>query len=793
MRKIIKKALILTLLLLNTGILAVDVSTFQSVASLKFVAADPEHDLKVVLEAPNELLLGYPTLLNVNVTNIGLVDETNVTVVLLKNGTVLDSKSFDITVGSTSTFSKSWTPTLTLSQMSARHLVKEASYSYNITAYAAPVGGETSIENNVATKMVKVWNPVVYIDPPYVEKDKDQTLTISLKVANLTSKVIPLPEVPETNASLGNLFGFELKLSWDPTILQYISHIVTIPVEDYPEGVLNEPVYELPTTKLDITAGTYCIAYSSMAPYAEPFNNPGASSSVFNMTFKVLKKGGCLLRLTDTELSNPGNIPKILPPIIHARSEGLFETLGAPRARFTFWPPDKTVVNKTMIFNATTSFDDGTIVKYMWVFEKDGPEENTTDPIIEHNYTKTGVKEVTLRVLDNEGWASAKTIKSVNVVALRNIAVTKVEISSLKLLVGLTLRIDIVVKNNGSEAESFAVSAYYNKTAIDTATQWVEITKKDVAGLMGETTLALYWNTTGVTPEIYYYVLVNASLLPHEDKVNDNSRMYPNPVLITAQEIHDIVTKSIEIKVRVGDSEFELPVISGENATTRFELMANGTVAETFGAVLDVVAPNGTVLYTKTWEEQSVPAGETKELDYKFDTKDFEGGSYKISVNATIAEEDAEPGNDHMETTFVVIEAPNLQIAELPSRIYDGDNISFDARGSSHPGGEIVEYKWTFSQAGLLKWIKTGSLVNATFDATGKWKVVLNVKDSHGIEYHSLRPATKAYQKELSITVEGRSAFPMEIIYAITGIVVIAIVGVVVFLRFRKPKSPKPT
>ncbi len=80
-----------------------------------------------------------------------------------------------------------------------------------------------------------------------------------------------------------NLYGFDIALKWDPTILEYISHVVMTPVESYSEGVLHGPIFSL-KDEVDPSAGTYWGACSSMST-AEPFSGNGA---FFTITFEVL-------------------------------------------------------------------------------------------------------------------------------------------------------------------------------------------------------------------------------------------------------------------------------------------------------------------------------------------------------------------------------------------------------------------------------------------------------------------------------------------------------------------------
>ena len=111
------------------------------------------HDLKVILEAPDSIWLGNFSLLRVTVVNTGGHNETDVNLQLLINGTAVNSTSVDVLrVGSSVAISFEWNPL---------HVG-----AYNITAYARPVINETSVANNVKTKIAqaKIFRGLVLFD-----------------------------------------------------------------------------------------------------------------------------------------------------------------------------------------------------------------------------------------------------------------------------------------------------------------------------------------------------------------------------------------------------------------------------------------------------------------------------------------------------------------------------------------------------------------------------------------------------------------------------------------------------
>jgi len=79
-----------------------------------------------------------------------------------------------------------------------------------------------------------------------------------------------------------------------------------------------------------------------------------------------------------------------------------------PIANFTY-SPEKPVVNQSVTFDASPSYDpDGTIVSYEWDFG-DGNITNTTEETINHSYSEVGSYEVTLTVTDDDGTTNSTT------------------------------------------------------------------------------------------------------------------------------------------------------------------------------------------------------------------------------------------------------------------------------------------------------------------------------------------------------------------------------------------------
>lgn len=199
-----------------------------------------------------------------------------------------------------------------------------------------PVQAETTLPNNM---------PVVFVDPQNKTAKRNENVTISVKIFNLTDTVYLgdiSPPVPDTwawgeplppdgggryNYSLGNLMGFHVDFIWNPLILDYVTHTVKVPVNTYPDGILYEPVLYTNET-LDEDTGAFTIAYTSIGPTTPVFNCPDDNATIFEMTFNVVSYGRSYLNITwsDLAVSQQPGYRDFFPIIPHCVVNGKFQT-----------------------------------------------------------------------------------------------------------------------------------------------------------------------------------------------------------------------------------------------------------------------------------------------------------------------------------------------------------------------------------------------------------------------------------------------------------------------------------
>ena len=251
----------------------------------KFVQVRRAHDLVVYLECPTALELGNLTNLKVNVLNNGVFAETNVTVSLIINGSVMETLVFPwLMNGMTSELQYDWFPAV--------------EGIYNVTGYAPPIAGEELVWNNVQSVNVTVYPGVV------------PTL-LSVYPSNITVMPNSIFNVNITVSNVENFYGFEFKLFWNTTVLDLVKVNLHLP---WSTSFLakNETLEEI---------GRYWVGAAGLGP-AAPFYG---STNLVTLSFKSTMLGSSKLDLSDTKLGTSSAIP-----ILHAVLDGFVVIAEAP-------------------------------------------------------------------------------------------------------------------------------------------------------------------------------------------------------------------------------------------------------------------------------------------------------------------------------------------------------------------------------------------------------------------------------------------------------------------------------
>jgi len=363
-----------------------------------------------------------------------------------------------------------------------------------------------------------------------------------------------------------NLYGIDIQMSWNASLLNYTSHTVKIPVEKYPDGVLHEPGL-LIKDEVDEEAGKYWLGYSSMLP-AEAFNGSG---TVFNMTFRVIGFGKCHLDIYSSSLADMDGIP-----IEHKAEDGYFDNTFYDVAIIEVEPstasasPGQTMNIFVTVKNNGTVRDETFNVSTYW-----GGFLIETKPVVG---LSPGVEE-TLNVtwvippeLDGYEmiWANVTIVlRDANVennrfedgmlaitVGVHDVAVKAVTIPKNAIGQGQSMNITVLVSNQGSFPETVNVTVYLGDT----------VTGERVVILDPDSDNEIIVLLTGDMPlYINYTLTAKVSPVPGETDIEDNT-FIDGVIMITIPgdvdgdkdvDLYDVVKICSVYGSKKGDPEYD--------------------------------------------------------------------------------------------------------------------------------------------------------------------------------------------------------------------------------------------
>ena len=137
------------------------------------------NELKVIIEIPENPQIFNTYTINATVSNNGISDESNVEFYFYLDSILIDSTTIvNLPAGVTEKLNYLWTP--------------NQRRTYNFTAYAPPVPGETYTSNNYKTELISIYqNYYMYDGYPYTWVDATGGTALSLSDDGYTT--IPLP------------------------------------------------------------------------------------------------------------------------------------------------------------------------------------------------------------------------------------------------------------------------------------------------------------------------------------------------------------------------------------------------------------------------------------------------------------------------------------------------------------------------------------------------------------------------------------------------------------------------
>lgn len=540
----------------------------------------------------------------------------------------------------------------------------------------------------------------------------------------------------------------------------------------FPRGLLE-------TIKENITEGPFLKLGGSTSFTAKVFSNyidvgcvlPGATAGVSgngtlaSATFKVRTTGNTTLDLYNVGLLDSGGLVIEDWDKKDSPDDGYFYTT-MPVAGYSYAPhpidyPGHPIVNETVTFNATESYDPddlyesspGGIVNYSWDF---GDNSTGTGLFVNHTYSATGSYRVTLNVTDDDGELDSidhPIIGTTINVLLHDIAVIGGVVTPPEVSLGGSFSINVTVLNQGSDTESLNVTVYANMAPVTTKLfeyyeyppPWYVPQHHTSLESEENATTTIIWDTTGI-PTGTYAISVKGFLvkqvkgkwqskpeLEREKDMLDNGMFLGNVTIVGALR-HDLAVTGL--KVSPTSLEFD------EWASIEVLIKNKGTVSEQFN-VTEIIEYGLERTESKpiAWSNKTIHAGTTLRLArtwFKGTTATKEG-TYNITMEVQLVNKTTlEPPSyeDTNSTDNVLRKEVNVYLKPIASFTYSptspsvDEAVTFNATKSYNPGipeGIIEKYTWDFGDGTSVE--KTSPIATHVYRLSGRYTVNLTVTD----------------------------------------------------------------
>jgi len=246
--------------------------------------------------------------------------------------------------------------------------------------------------------------------------------------------------------------------------------------------------------------------------------------------------------------------------------------------------------------------------RYNWWGDQSGPYHPTINP--------TGLGDMVSDYVDFIPWLQI----------IHDVAIIGISVSPTTVVAGQVVTINVTVENQGSDYESFTVTAYYDTTAI---------ASQNVINLLPNwnTTLTFNWNTAGM-PRGTYTINAEASVVPGETDTLDNVRLDGTVKVLW----HDVTITDV-----VSDHTW---VYQGHLVYVNVTVKNQGDFDETVMVTLYYDIAGSKVIGTQV---TSLSVGENETITFTWDTTTVPYcHNYTLTAVATIVPQD----NNQTDNTF---------------------------------------------------------------------------------------------------------------------------------------------
>ena len=457
--------------------------------------------------------------------------------------------------------------------------------------------------------------------------------------------------------------------------------------------------------------------------------------------------------------------------------------LNYPVAYFTYSPKEP-LRNRTVTFDASGSTPDGgTIDSYAWDFG-DGTTETylrnvNLTAIAYHAYEQEGTYTVNLTVIDSEMLTHSFT-DTLEVSIKHDVAVVSVSYNYpgkpvIKVYAGYTtIKVGIVVRNEGTETETFNVTAYLDDTPIEIR----EVA--DLAPLREKTLDPIALNTTSISAG-EYNITAMAILVGDENSTN-NKATTTIDVNVANLAITNVIVSPTT-------------VLAGDLLNVSVTVKNEGTVAPS-------VAPRVLIYFTNATHsdmqitdfsigELESGTEKTKWKTWDATKADISPGTYTLSAEVspiTVAADIIESDLEDNTYTYgnVTVGASLISISANPASTTVGSSTTIN--GTITPVRPNVNVTIHYRLIGNETWNTLETVTtneNSTYSYNWKLETVgtYEVKTSWEGDNDTLPGESE------TLTITVNPAQPNVFLYVLAAVAIITMAATAIYLlKFRKPK-----
>ncbi|WP_435178705.1 PKD domain-containing protein [Halorussus sp. AFM4] len=426
------------------------------------------------------------------------------------------------------------------------------------------------------------------------------------------------------------------------------------------------------------------------------------------------------------------------------------------------------VVGSPVTFDAGDSSDDRTVAEYRWDFDGDGTvDRNTTDPTIQHTYDAAGTYEATVTVVDEAGNEDSATA-SVTVdaddppeaafradgSAVQGVPVSFNATGSADDRGVAEYRWDF---DGDGEVDETTGDATISHTYEETGDREVGLTVVDTAGQNASTTRTVsvgadeppepaFRVESPATPVEGEEVVFNASASSDDTGIAEYRWTFAGEETKTGERVAHTFDGNGTFTVAL-----EVVDEGGNNATRTTNVTVRGP-DETppnaaLGANTTSVAANDPVRFDASDSDDERSRIEEYRWDFDGDgeperTTDDATVTYAYDAagtyDATVTVVDAGGNEDSANVTVEVRERdatdPTARLSVDPNETKTGDEVQFDASGSSDDenGTGIEEYRWDFDGDDAVDETTGGPTVTHSYDSPATYEASVTVADADG-------------------------------------------------------------